>query len=85
MRASFSCVPRNSRRFKGDKLAVLYNLNPLETMALFCDGEKRGVWSGGFIKNEKKRGLVLPTMLREFLKNYGYLGIIAHTAAPRRG
>lgn len=56
-------------------MAVLYNLNPLEAMALFNDGEKRGVWNGDFIKNEKKRGLVLPPMLREFLENYGYLGI----------
>ncbi len=45
-------------------MAVLYNLNPLEAMSLFYDGEKRGVWNGDFIKNEKKRGLVLPPMLR---------------------
>lgn len=51
-------------------------------MALFCDGEKRGVWSGGFTKNEKKRGLVLPPMLRGFLENYGYLGInCAHSSS----
>lgn len=56
-------------------MALLYNLDPLKAMELFYDGEKRGVWNGEFIKNEKKRGLVLPPMLREFLENYGYLEI----------
>lgn len=56
-------------------MAIQYNIAPLEAMKLFYDGEKRGVWNGDFIKNEKKRGLVLPPMLREFLENYAYLGI----------
>lgn len=56
-------------------MSVLYNLSPLKAMELFYDGEKRGVWDGDFIKNEKKRGLVLPPLLREFLENYGYLEI----------
>ncbi len=56
-------------------MAVLYNLSPLKAMELFYGGEKRGVWKGDFIKNEKERGLVLPPELKEFLENYAYLGI----------
>lgn len=56
-------------------MAVLYNLSPLKAMELFYDGERRGVWKGDFIKNEKERGLVLPPELREFLENYAYLEI----------
>ena len=56
-------------------MAVLYNLSPLKAMELFYDGERRGVWKGDFIKNEKERGLVLPAELREFLGNYAYLEI----------
>lgn len=56
-------------------MAVLYNLPPLAAMELFYDGEKRGVWEGDFIRNEKERGLTVPPMLREFLENYGYLEI----------
>ncbi len=54
-------------------MAVLYNLEPLAAMELFYDGEKNGVWRGDFIKNERKRGLKLPTALREFLERYAYL------------
>lgn len=56
-------------------MAVLYNIGPLKAIELFYDGEKRGVWKGDFIKNEKERGLVLPPELREFLENYAYLEI----------
>lgn len=56
-------------------MAISYNLSPLAAMELFYDGEKRGVWKGDFIRNEKERGLVLPPILREFLENYGYLEI----------
>lgn len=56
-------------------MAVLYNISPLKAMELFYDGERRGVWKGDFIKNEKERGLVLPPELREFLENYAYLEI----------
>lgn len=54
-------------------MAVLYNLEPLAAMDLFYDGEKNGVWNGDFIKNEKKNGLVLPPVLREFLEKYAFL------------
>ena len=56
-------------------MAVLYNMEPLAAMDVFYDGEKNGVWNGDFIKNEKKTGLVLPAVLREFLEKYAYLDI----------
>ncbi len=56
-------------------MAVLYNLSPLKAMELFYDGERRGIWRGDFIRNEKERGLVLPPELRDFLENYAYLEI----------
>lgn len=54
-------------------MAVIYNIEPLAAMDMFYDGEKNGVWNGGFIKNEKKNGLVVPPLLREFLEKYAYL------------
>lgn len=56
-------------------MAVLYNLTPLEAMDLFYDGEKRGVWDGDFIKNQKKTHIEVPHILREFLEKYGYLEV----------
>lgn len=56
-------------------MAIRYNLHPLEAIGLYYGGERHGVWNGDFIKNEKKRGLVVPSPLREFLENYGYLSI----------
>lgn len=56
-------------------MAILYNLEPLKAIELYYGGERHGVWNGDFIKNEKKRGLVVPPPLREFLENYGYLSI----------
>ena len=56
-------------------MAILYNLDPLKAIEIYYGGERHGVWNGDFIKNEKKRGLVVPPPLREFLENYGYLSI----------
>lgn len=51
----------------------MYDLEPLAAMELFYDGEKNGVWNGDFIKIEKKNGLVVPPLLKEFLEKYAYL------------
>ncbi len=56
------------------KMAVLYNLTPIEAMKILYNDETHGVWNGDFIKNEK-RGIVVPGLLREFLENYGYFPI----------
>lgn len=59
-------------------MAILYNLDPLTAIDLFYYGVgENGVWEGDLIKNEKKRGLVLPHVLREFLSKYAYLDINA--------
>ncbi len=56
-------------------MAMLYNLDPFSAMEIFYGGEKNGVWNGDIIKNEKKRGLVLPYAVREFMENFGYLDV----------
>lgn len=50
-------------------------MSPLEALAKYYDGEELGVWEGDFIRNEKRRGLKLPTMLKEFLHKYGYFDV----------
>ncbi len=56
-------------------MAMRYNLEPLEALSLYYDGEQNGVWEGDFIKNEKERGLSLPPLLRDYLESYAYLEI----------
>lgn len=56
-------------------MAILYNLDPLSAIGIFYRNEKNGVWNGEIIKNEKKRGLILPQALKDFLENYGYFKI----------
>jgi len=51
------------------------DIEPLEALEIFYKGEKLGAWEGDFIKNEKKRGLKLPMLLRKFLANYGLLNV----------
>lgn len=54
---------------------VKVGLTPLEALAKYYGGEELGVYEGDFIRNEKRRGLKLPKMLKEFLQKYGYLDI----------
>lgn len=54
---------------------IHYNIDPIASLELFYDGEHHGVYKGDLIKNEKKKGLVLPSMLREFLERFGYLSV----------
>lgn len=58
-------------------MSIQYNIDPISSLELFYDGEHHGVYRGDFIKNEKKRGLVLPPMLHEFLEKFGYLSVNA--------
>lgn len=50
-------------------------LTPLDALAKYYDGEELGVYEGDFIRNEKRRGLKLPKILKDFLQKYGYLDI----------
>lgn len=65
-------------------MSIQYNIDPISSLELFYDGEHHGVYRGDFIKNEKKRGLVLPPMLREFLEKFGYLSVNAGGANAYR-
>lgn len=54
-------------------------LTPLEVLAEYYGGEELGVWEGDFVRNEKRRGLKLPKILKEFLQKYGYLDVNSGT------
>ncbi len=56
-------------------MSIRYDLDPLSALELFYDGEHHGVYKGDFIKNEKKNGLILPPLLRDFLEKFGYLSV----------
>lgn len=56
-------------------MSIQYNLDPLAALELFYGGEHHGVYKSAFIRNEKKKELVLPLMLREFLEKYCYLSV----------
>lgn len=56
-------------------MAILCDIMPLAAMELIYAGETNGVWQGDFIKHEKKRALILPELLRNFLLRYGYLPV----------
>lgn len=56
-------------------MGLTIHIEPLDAMKIFYEGEESGVWEGEFIKNEKKRGLVFPPLVREFLQKYGYFNI----------
>lgn len=56
-------------------MAIIYDLDPITALEIFYEGEHHGVYRGDFIKNEKKHGLFLPPLLREFLEKYGYLSV----------
>lgn len=64
-----------------EKMGVLYNLDPLTAMSLFYGGEKNGIYQGDFIKNKKRRGLILPSALKDFLENYGYMDVNRNKAS----
>lgn len=52
-----------------------FDIEILQALDQFYRGEKLGVWEGDFIKNERKRGLKLPKILKRFLTDYGFLGV----------
>lgn len=56
-------------------MSIRYDLDPISALELFYDGEHHGVYKGDFIKNEKKKGLILPPLLRDFLEKFGYLSV----------
>lgn len=53
-------------------MTILYNLDPLSALDLYCHGETNGFSDEDFIKNEESRDLAVPPTLKSFLKNYGY-------------
>lgn len=50
-------------------------LDPLDALEIFYRGEKLGIWEGELIRNEKRRGVFLPSLLKEFLLRYGLFNV----------
>lgn len=56
-------------------MSLLVDIGPLKAMEILYGGEKKGVWKGDIIKNERKRELCLPPLLKDYLQMYGYFPI----------
>lgn len=56
-------------------MGLRVDIGPLEAMKILYGGEKNGVWKGDIIKNERKRGLKLPPLLKDYLQMYAYFPI----------
>lgn len=52
-----------------------FEIDPFEALGYFYDGEKLGEFEGDFIKNERKRNLKLPSMLKKFLAEYAFFNV----------
>lgn len=64
-------------------MAVLHNLDSFDALKIFYQGETDGFPEEDFSENDKKRGIVLPTVLYKFLSEYGYLTVNRQSDAPR--
>lgn len=64
-------------------MAVLHNLDPIEALKIFYQGETDGFPEEDFSENLKTRGIVLPAILHGFLREYGYMTVNRQSDAPR--
>lgn len=56
-------------------MAVLYNVEPSAAMKILYQGAVDGFPEEDLERNEKERGIVLPQLLKRFLKDYGYMTV----------
>lgn len=64
-------------------MAVLHNLDPFDALKIFYQGEEDGFPEEDFSANVKMRGIVLPTVLHRFLRQYGHMSVNRLSDAPR--
>lgn len=64
-------------------MAVLHNLDSFDALKIFYQGETDGFPEEDFSDNEKRRDVVLPSVLRKFLREYGYMTVNRQSDAPR--
>lgn len=56
-------------------MSVLYNIDPFTALNIVYHGETDGFSDEDFRRNEEERGLFVPQILKNFLKQYGYLSV----------
>lgn len=64
-------------------MAVLHNLDSFDALKIFYQGETDGFPEEDFSENEKRRDVALPSVLRKFLREYGYMTVNRQSDAPR--
>lgn len=56
-------------------MAVLYNIDPFSALEIIYQGKTDGFSDEDFERNERERGIVVPQILKNFLKSYGYMTV----------
>lgn len=56
-------------------MAVLYNIDPFSALEIIYQGKTDGFSDEDFVRNERERGIVVPQILKNFLKSYGYMSV----------
>ena len=56
-------------------MATLYNMNPFAALKIVYQGATDGFAAEDFVVNERERGIMLPTVLKRFLLDYGYMTV----------
>lgn len=56
-------------------MATLYNMDPFAALKIIYQGATDGFAAEDFVVNERERGITLPTVLKRFLLDYGYMTV----------
>lgn len=56
-------------------MATLYNMNPFAALKIIYQNATDGFEAEDFMINERERGITLPTVLKRFLLDYGYMTV----------
>lgn len=56
-------------------MATLYNMDPFEALKIIYQGATDGFAAEDFVVNERERKITLPTVLKRFLSDYGYMTV----------
>ena len=52
-------------------MAVLYNIDPFSALKIIYQGKTDGFSDEDFERNDSERGIIVPQILKNFLKSYG--------------
>lgn len=56
-------------------MAIQYNMDPFAALKIIYQGATDGFAAEDFVTNERERGITLPTVLKRFLLDYGYMTV----------